>query len=111
MRNAYLLTYEPELFSRSCQLCSYSKTSQHFKEPEGLSPCSHAYKTLIGKLEGKIWDTAHKWEGNIIMDGVARILYGRMWIGFIWMKAVFSDELLWYFTQLGELLSWSREPG
>jgi hypothetical protein len=32
------LSAEP--FLRECQLCSYSRTSQHFMEPEGLLPCS-----------------------------------------------------------------------
>jgi hypothetical protein len=36
----YLLTYGAEPFLRSRQLCSYSRTSQHFKEPESSSPCS-----------------------------------------------------------------------
>jgi hypothetical protein len=31
----YLLTHGAEPFLRSCQLCSYSRTSQHFMEPEG----------------------------------------------------------------------------
>jgi hypothetical protein len=35
-----LLTYGAEPFLRSCQLCSYSRTSQHFMEPEGSLPCS-----------------------------------------------------------------------
>jgi hypothetical protein len=35
-----LLTYGAEPFLRSCQLCSHSRTSQHFIEPEGSSPCS-----------------------------------------------------------------------
>jgi hypothetical protein len=30
---------------RSCQLCSYSRTSQHFMEPRGLSPRSHKTST------------------------------------------------------------------
>jgi hypothetical protein len=30
---SYLLTYGAEPFLRSCQLCSYSRTSQHFMEP------------------------------------------------------------------------------
>jgi hypothetical protein len=34
-----LLTHGAEPFLRSCQLCSHSGTSQHFKEPEGSSPC------------------------------------------------------------------------
>jgi hypothetical protein len=29
-----------EPFLRSCQLCSYSRTSQHFMEPGGSIPCS-----------------------------------------------------------------------
>jgi hypothetical protein len=37
---SYSLTYGAEPFLRSCQLCSHSGTSQHFKEPEGSSPCS-----------------------------------------------------------------------
>jgi hypothetical protein len=36
----YLLTYGAEPFLRSCQLCSHSRASQHFMEPEGSSPCS-----------------------------------------------------------------------
>jgi hypothetical protein len=36
----HLLTYGAEPFLRSCQLCSHSGTSQHFKEPEGSSPYS-----------------------------------------------------------------------
>jgi hypothetical protein len=38
--NHYLLTYGAEPFLRSFQLCSYPRTSQHFIEPEGSSPCS-----------------------------------------------------------------------
>jgi hypothetical protein len=33
----YLLTYGAEPFLKSCQFCSHSGTSQHFKEPEGSS--------------------------------------------------------------------------
>jgi hypothetical protein len=33
------LTHGAEPFLRSCQLCSYSKTSQHFMEPVGSLPC------------------------------------------------------------------------
>jgi hypothetical protein len=36
----YLLTYGAEIFFRSCQLCSPSRTPQHFMEAEGLIPCS-----------------------------------------------------------------------
>jgi hypothetical protein len=32
-------------FLRSCQLCSYSRTSQHFMEPEGTLPCSQEPST------------------------------------------------------------------
>jgi hypothetical protein len=35
------LTHGAEPFLRSCKLCSYSRTSQHCMEPEGLLPCSH----------------------------------------------------------------------
>jgi hypothetical protein len=35
-----LLTYGAEPFLSSCQLCSHSGTSQHFKESEGSSLCS-----------------------------------------------------------------------
>jgi hypothetical protein len=34
------LTHGAEPFLRSCQLCSYSRTSQYFMEPEGSLPCS-----------------------------------------------------------------------
>jgi hypothetical protein len=34
----YLLTYGAERFLRTHQLCSHSRTSQHFVEPEGLLP-------------------------------------------------------------------------
>jgi hypothetical protein len=40
-----LLTYGAEPFLRSCQLCSYSRTSQHFMEPEGSLPCSQEPST------------------------------------------------------------------
>jgi hypothetical protein len=36
----YFLTYGAEFFLRSCQLCEYSRTSQHFMELKGLLPCS-----------------------------------------------------------------------
>jgi hypothetical protein len=34
------LTYGAEPFLRSRQLCSYSRTSQHFMKPIGPLPCS-----------------------------------------------------------------------
>jgi hypothetical protein len=39
------LTYGTEPFLRSCQLCRYSTTSQHFMEPEGSLPCSQELST------------------------------------------------------------------
>jgi hypothetical protein len=42
---SYLLTYGAEPFLRSCQLCSHSRTSQHFTEPEGSLPCSQEPST------------------------------------------------------------------
>jgi hypothetical protein len=42
---ACLLTYGAEPFLRSCQLCNHSRTSQHFMEPEGLSPYSQEPST------------------------------------------------------------------
>jgi hypothetical protein len=36
----YLLTYGAEPSLRSRKLCSHSRTSQHFMEPEGSLPCS-----------------------------------------------------------------------
>jgi hypothetical protein len=39
------LTHGVEPFLRSCQLCSYSRTSQHFMEPEGSLPCSQEPST------------------------------------------------------------------
>jgi hypothetical protein len=41
----YLLTYGAEPFLRSRKLCSHSRTSQHFMEPEGSSPCSQEHST------------------------------------------------------------------
>jgi hypothetical protein len=40
IQNNNLLTYGTEPFLRSCQLCSPSRTPQHFMEPEGSIPCS-----------------------------------------------------------------------
>jgi hypothetical protein len=37
---AILFTHGAEPFWRSRQLCSYSRTSQHFTEPKGSLPCS-----------------------------------------------------------------------
>jgi hypothetical protein len=39
------VTHIPEPFLRSCQLCSYSRTCQHFMEPEGSLPCSQESST------------------------------------------------------------------
>jgi hypothetical protein len=39
-QNYYLLTYGAGPFLRRRQLCSYSRISQHFMEPEGSLPCS-----------------------------------------------------------------------
>jgi hypothetical protein len=41
----YLLTHGAETFSRSRQLCSHSRTSQHFMEPDGSIPYSHESST------------------------------------------------------------------
>jgi hypothetical protein len=47
--NNYLLTHSlthgAEPFLRSRQLCSYSRTSQHFMEPERSLPCSQEPST------------------------------------------------------------------
>jgi hypothetical protein len=39
------LTHGAEPFLRSCQLCSHSRSSQHFMEPEGSLPCSQELST------------------------------------------------------------------
>jgi hypothetical protein len=39
------LTHGAKPFLRSRQLCSYSRTSQHFMEPEGSLPCSQEPST------------------------------------------------------------------
>jgi hypothetical protein len=39
------LIHGAEPFLRSCQTCSYSRTSQHFIEPERLLPCSQEPST------------------------------------------------------------------
>jgi hypothetical protein len=39
------LTHGAEPFLGRCQLCSYSRSSQHFKEPEGSLPCSQEPST------------------------------------------------------------------
>jgi hypothetical protein len=41
----YLLTYRAEPFLRIWQSCNYSRTSQHFKEPEGSIPRSQEPST------------------------------------------------------------------
>jgi hypothetical protein len=38
--NTSLITDGAEPFLRRCQLCSHSRTSQYFVEPEGSLPCS-----------------------------------------------------------------------
>jgi hypothetical protein len=40
-----LVTHGAEPFLRSCQLCSYSRTSQHFMEPGGSLPRSQEPST------------------------------------------------------------------
>jgi hypothetical protein len=42
---AHSLTHGAEPILRSCQLCSHSRTTQHFIEPEGLLPCSQEPST------------------------------------------------------------------
>jgi hypothetical protein len=44
------LTHEAEPFLRSCQLCSYSRTSQHIMELGGSSP--HSHKPSTGHYPG-----------------------------------------------------------
>jgi hypothetical protein len=41
----YLLTHGAERFLRSCQLCSHSRSSQRFIEPEGSLPPSQEPST------------------------------------------------------------------
>jgi hypothetical protein len=43
--NSTYLTYGADPFLRSCQLCSHSRTSQHFMEPEGSLWCSQELST------------------------------------------------------------------
>jgi hypothetical protein len=43
--NCASLTHEAEPFLRSCQLCSYSRTSQDIMEPESSLPCSQELST------------------------------------------------------------------
>jgi hypothetical protein len=40
LKDAPSLIHGAEPFLRSCHLCSYSRTSQQFMEPEGSLPCS-----------------------------------------------------------------------
>jgi hypothetical protein len=40
-----LIKHGIEPFLKSCHLCSYSRTSQHFMEPEGSLPCSQERST------------------------------------------------------------------
>jgi hypothetical protein len=55
-------THGAEPFLRSHQLCSYSRTSQHFMEPKGSLPCSqepclHSYiDVLLQKYERRLKD-------------------------------------------------------
>jgi hypothetical protein len=42
---SHSLTHGAEPFLRSCQSCSYSRTSQHFMEPGGSPPRSHKPST------------------------------------------------------------------
>jgi hypothetical protein len=44
-RNTYLLIYGAEPFLRRGQICSYSRISQNFMEPEGSLPCSQEPST------------------------------------------------------------------
>jgi hypothetical protein len=43
--NSALLSYRAEPILRNCQLCSHSRTSQHFKEPKGTISCSQEPST------------------------------------------------------------------
>jgi hypothetical protein len=52
------LTHGAEPFLRSCQLCSYTRTSQHFMEPGGSSP--HSHKPSTGPYPGPDRSNPHR---------------------------------------------------
>jgi hypothetical protein len=43
--DTHSLTHGAEPYLRWCQLCSYSRTPQHFMEPEASLPCSQDLST------------------------------------------------------------------
>jgi hypothetical protein len=55
--NKYILTHGAEASLRSCQLCSHSRTSQRFMEPEGSLPPSQEPST--GPYPQPDWSNPH----------------------------------------------------
>jgi hypothetical protein len=59
-----------------------------------MGEMKNAYKTLVGKPEGKrpLGRTRHRWEDNFIMD--LKEIGWEVWIGCIWLRKGTSGELL-----------------
>jgi hypothetical protein len=74
----YLLTCGAEPFLRSCQLCSHSRTSQNFMEPEGSSPYSQ--EPSIGPIPSQI-DPVHTIPSHPISPGSILILSTHLRLG------------------------------
>jgi hypothetical protein len=76
-----VLTHGAEPFFRSCPLCSYSRTSHHFMEPEGSLPCSqepstcpHAEPDYNPIRRRNVWRPQLRWreEYSLQEDGTDR---------------------------------------
>jgi hypothetical protein len=66
-----------EPFLRSCQLCSYSRTSQYFMEPEGSLPCSQ--KPSTGPYSGP--DESSPYHRNLSLSRSILILSTHLHLG------------------------------
>jgi hypothetical protein len=89
--NKYSLTHISEPFLRSYKLCSYSRNSQHFMEPEGSLSCSQKPST------GPYPDAE---QFNPYRSFIQKISHGPR------LLVVFRNKIIFY----GELLAPRQNP-
>jgi hypothetical protein len=92
-----------EPFLRSCQLCSYSRTSQHFMEPGGSSPRSHLYISIRLLQWEEKWNKERygkKSSNRIAIRHYTSFIMSKEWIKTQWTQTgKFSKERFYLMFQ------------